>query len=146
MNNPTAIDHAGHLVTNPRRPPSWKGWKRQPAPPGLPLQDGGEIWRLRGRVLAISSLIYAEFRDGMHWQYLVSISYAGGRASDFVCRRVLADFGIPTAEEDNHESGVARKFWRLIDIAPDEPQLCECKETEETIVEPDGYTYTRERL
>lgn len=73
----------------------------------------------------------------------LSISYNDGRASDDIVRGVLADFAFEGAEEDNHSSGMARHFW-LDEGATVQPE-CECKRTEETIVEPDGYRWQRER-
>lgn len=73
----------------------------------------------------------------------LSISDGGRRASDDVIRGVLADFDFEGAEEDNHSPGLARHFW-LDDGRALQPE-CECKSTEETIVEPDGYRWQRER-
>lgn len=75
--------------------------------------------------------------------FQLSISVAGRRASDDVVRGVLADFGLEGAEEDNHSSGIARHFW-LDEGRTSQPE-CECKKTEETIVEADGYQWQRER-
>lgn len=71
----------------------------------------------------------------------VSVSVADDRPSDDVVRGVLADFGIEGAEEDNHSSGVARHFW--LDEGQTVQPECECKATEETVVEPDGYRWQR---
>lgn len=61
-----------------------------------------------------------------------------------VLARVLRDFDMVGAEEDNHQPGIARNFWRLCDAAPDAPSQCECKSDETTIVETDGFTWQRE--
>jgi hypothetical protein len=109
-----------------------------------------EAWK-RGRIQVLSSLIHAKYRGAAVWQWLVSISMTnrsdpkGSRADDETCRRVLVDFDVEGAEEDNHEPGVARKFFRNVDLKPGEVSLCECKEDEEKVVEPDGYTWSREK-
>lgn len=60
--------------------------------------------------------------------------------------RVLKDFDMVGAEEDNHENGRARHFWRMCEREPGEVVgECECKETEEIVVEPDGHTWSRTR-
>lgn len=74
----------------------------------------------------------------------LSISVNGHRASDDVIRGVLADFALEGAEEDNHSSGIARHFW--LDEGQTVQPECECKRTEETIIEPDGYRWQRERV
>lgn len=73
----------------------------------------------------------------------VSISQGGCRAGDDTIRSVLADFGLEGAEEDNHSSGKARHFW-LDEGRVVQPE-CECKRTEETVIEPDGYRWQREQ-
>lgn len=73
----------------------------------------------------------------------LSISDKGWRPSDDVCRAALADFGLEGAEEDNHSPGRARHFW--LDEGRTVQPDCECKATEETVVEPDGYRWQRER-
>jgi hypothetical protein len=75
--------------------------------------------------------------------YHLSISVSGQRASDDVIRGVLADFGLEGAEEDNHSCGNARHFW-LDEGRAVQPE-CECKGTEETVIEPDGYRWQREK-
>lgn len=73
----------------------------------------------------------------------VSVSVRGRRPSDEAVRGVLADFGIEGSEEDNHSAGVARHFW--LDEGRKVQPECECKATEETVVEPDGYRWQRPR-
>ena len=74
----------------------------------------------------------------------VSVSIIGGpRPNNDVVRSVLADFNLEGAEEDNHSSGIARHFW-LDEGRTIQPE-CDCKATEETIIEPDGYQWQRER-
>lgn len=144
-------DYAGNPVTGPKRPSANRSYERFELA-GMP-KDGWtrEGWR-RGRVRILSSLIVADYRGAAVWQWLVSISCStkqpgvyGVRADDETCQRVLADFDLVGAEEDNHEPGVGRKFFRNVDLAPGQVSLCECKEDEETVVEPDGYTWTRKK-
>lgn len=73
----------------------------------------------------------------------VSISHNGARPSDDVVRGVLADFNFEGAEEDNHSPGRARHFW--LDEGRTVQPECECKQVEETVIEPDGYRWQREK-
>jgi hypothetical protein len=99
------------------------------------------IWR-RGRTLVMSSLDLAELPDGSGdgLQWHVSISHSGKRPSAQETARALRAFGMEGAEEDNHHPGVARHFWKPVD--PQHRVDCECKTTEDTIVDPDGYRWT----
>ena len=109
--------------------------------------DGDVIHRfVNGVIIACASRHAAV--ESHHSKLIVpsfhlSISANGQRPSDDVIRGVLADFNLEGAEEDNHSPGRARHFWldEGRDIQPD----CECKRTEETVVEPDGYRWQRER-
>jgi hypothetical protein len=49
-------------------------------------------------------------------------------------------FDMLEAEEDNHHPGNARHFWLPVD--PTERVDCECKSTETTVEEADGYRWT----
>jgi len=122
------------------RVPRAPGWVRAERSPRW------QAWR-RGRFLALSTLDEMELPDGSGRTgptWLVSISRRGTRRpTDEECRRVLSAFGLAGAAEDNHENGIARKFWMPVD--PAERRACECKETEEQVVEPDGYTWSRKR-
>lgn len=46
----------------------------------------------------------------------------------------------PPSEVDNHHPGVAVHLWLPVD--PAHRVTCECKDDEQTITEPDGYTWT----
>ena len=106
--------------------------------------DGRDLYcYARGTLWAHSSIDNMELpkrpgATGPTW--LVSISRSGARASDDEVRDVLIAFGMHEAEEDNHEPGVARKFFLIVD--PAERTACECKADEEQIVEPDGFTWS----
>lgn len=158
------VDHLGRQVTTPKRPGIRTYWERADGMipmlhgyipsleqareiakvKGDPIARLTERWRLRKRVLVNSSLVPVLFNGEKTWQWLVSISCFGKRASDEVCAQALRDFDMPNAEEDNHESGVARKFWRSCHLPPEAATECECKTDERVIVEPDGYTWSKE--
>lgn len=138
------VDWEGKSISGPREPIAWRTYERllldgAPVPSNHYGKEGA--WR-RGKVLVRSSLIAAPFHDVWKWQWLVSVSRDGRRANDETVTQVLKDFGIPDAEEDNHKSGVSRAFFRICDLAPGTPSVCECKIDEKVIVEPDGYTYS----
>lgn len=122
----------------------------QRGPNGVETAD---VWACPTRMLMVlSSVHYATFRGVVRPQYQVSVSTLNvdlarprRRATDEECAYVLAAFGMVGAEEDNHEAGVARHFWRLCDVAPDAEMPCDCKETDEIVVEPDGHVWSRPR-
>lgn len=122
-----------------------KGTDWQPA--RLPL-DGDAIsqsaW-VSGPLVAVSSLVSAELpdRSGVGLQWHVSFSHSTRRPTDKDLRRALRAFGMVGAEEDNHHPGRARHFWRPVDAR--HRVECECKTSEETITEPDGYRWTNPR-
>jgi hypothetical protein len=95
-----------------------------------------------GPVCVITALEDAEYPDGDGHgpQWHVSISRRGQRPSADDVTRALRAFGLVGAEEDNHHPGNARHFWLPVD--PAHRVDCECKATEVTVVEPDGYTWT----
>lgn len=76
--------------------------------------------------------------------FQVSVSKNRARPDDEAVRSALADFDMEGADEDNHSPGIARHFWLIDDGRTKQPE-CECKETEETIVEPDGFKWQKER-
>ena len=149
----------------PKSPPSWARWTYYGylvPPAGAAAQY---VWT-RGPLVVISSLIHAEFRGELRWHWLVSVSgnLTGAsrraavlaspkdvsnkekrRATDDELATVRKHFGMDNAEEDNHQPGCGRMLFRLCDARPDDPALCECKETEEVVTEPDGFTWSKER-
>lgn len=62
------------------------------------------------------------------------------RPSDRDMSRVRRAFGMEEAEEDNHEPGVARKLFLVVDQAG--RASCECKEGDTVVVEPNGQTWS----
>lgn len=104
-------------------------------------------WWTDGELLVCSALEHAEYPDrsgsGPQWHVSISRLLRCGHAehpSRVHIRRVLRAFEMIGAEEDNHHPGVARHFWRPVDAA--HRVDCECKATEDTVVEPDGYRWT----
>lgn len=95
-----------------------------------------------GPLFAISSLVVADLPSGkgLGLQWHLSVSHKGKRPTDKELRRALRAFGMVGAEEDNHHPGVARHFWRPVDV--EHRVDCECKATEAVVVEPDGYRWT----
>lgn len=91
----------------------------------------------------ITALETADAPDGTHEpidQWHVSISRQARRPDDEAVERALKAFDMVGAEEDNHHPGIARHFWMPCD--PVRRVECECKSTEDVIVERDGYMWT----
>lgn len=124
--------------------PRGGGWRRLP---GTTTAAQAESWWTDGGVVVGSSLVMADLPDGSGrtgLQHLVSVSGAGGkRPTRAELRRALSAFGFLGAEEDNHFPGIARHFWRPVDVAARVD--CQCKEDELVVEEPDGYRWTTPR-
>jgi hypothetical protein len=127
-------------ATTERRPRS-RDWVQGPRLPAL--QQRHSVW-LRGRFRVISELSTLELPQGggaVGPTWHVSIARHGRRrASDEEVRRILGDFGMREAEEDNHEPGVARHFFLPLD--PAFRGICECKEADRVVVERDGHRWS----
>jgi hypothetical protein len=135
------------------RPSKISGWKlmtRGWDPTAItPPPESMSAWMRRG-VFMISTLELAHAPDGSEEvipQWHVSMSkrndgetVASKRPTAEECRQALACIGMVGAEEDNHHPGVARHFWMPVD--PARRVSCECKVTEQVIVEPDGYKWS----
>lgn len=132
-----------------KQPPKWR-WNKEPI--GLPNHRGlisASRWT-RGRCRVITALEMAESPNGSgqvipQWHVSVSIAPANGvghghRATDEDVGRVLQDFDMVGAEEDNHHPGVARHFWLPVDSA--HRVDCECKAGEAVVTETDGYQWS----
>ena len=124
---------------------------RAKAPAGLDWtpagrSGGAESWQ-SGRVLVLSSIAPMQLPGapegvvGPTW--LVSVSSRGRRAKPHEIRRALRAFDMTHAEEDNHEPGIARKFFMPVD--PAFRGVCECKVEERVVTEADGYQWTTPR-
>ena len=94
----------------------------------------------KGQICAISSLVEVEDEHlPLHQEWLVSFSVMGrARASNAQIKMALKDFDALDFEEDNHERGIARKFWKAAD--PKYRIPCPCK-NEKVIVEGE-YQYS----
>lgn len=122
------------------------GFSRWPNPQAAQL--GQTAWRSHDRLLVVSSRESAYLPGSgepslVGPQWLVSVSrYARGRArpSDSDVARVVAAFAMPAVDEDNHHPGIARHLWCPIDERY--RNACECKLTEITVTELDGYRWT----
>lgn len=93
-----------------------------------------------GHMSALSSVVnvYDEHQPA-HWEWLVSFSNMGKRRlSNQEIAICLRDFGAVDFLEDNHESGIARKFWLAVEEKYRVP--CPCQD-EKVIVEGD-YKYS----
>lgn len=91
--------------------------------------------------LDLAGLPVSEAGTGPQWH--ISITTRGKRPKPHHVRRALRAFGMVDAEEDNHQPGQARNFWRPVD--PQYRVDCECKTTDILHVEPDGFRWTEER-
>lgn len=131
-------------ITPWERQPKGGGWTRLPTPPMVKgdIVRRSSVWT-DGKHSVISTVNMAELPNGdgaVGPQWHLSISCFGKRPKPRDVARILRVFGMVGAEEDNHHPGNARHFWRPID--PRYRVSCECKATEATVVEPDGYTWT----
>ncbi|MCZ6868051.1 MAG: hypothetical protein O7G84_00945 [Gammaproteobacteria bacterium] len=103
---------------------------------------GGTFWDL-GPLRVKSELCEAEYPDGsgdVGPQWMISVSYKRRRPTDKQLRKALRAFGMVGAEEDNHMPGSTRQFWLPVD--PSRRVDCECKVTEDLVVELDGHKWT----
>jgi hypothetical protein len=127
--------------------PKGRRWGRLVPPAKLcadPAVLACSAW-CRGSFTVISALEIADYPDGQgkgpQWHISISLVWTqDGRGRPSVVSGVLRSFGMTAAEEDNHHPGAARHFWMPVD--PSRRVDCECKTTEVTIVEPDGYKWT----
>lgn len=124
--------------------PRGLGWQRIGRLPTAP-DEPTDAWQ-NGKLRAISSWCMSEHAASRLVVpfYHVSFTENGARPGDDAVRAGLADFGMEDADEDNHFPGRARHFWLLVG-APRREQACECKRTEETVTEPDGYQWQKAR-
>lgn len=132
-----------------KRPAPRTPWLRMQSPHPLHFRGvlaSSSYYHERNGVTVISVLELAEAPDGRGDsipQWHISISRLGKRPSDRHVRRVLRDFGLLGAEEDNHHPGAVRSFWLPVD--PSRRVECQCKTDEDVIVERDGYRWTNPR-
>jgi hypothetical protein len=132
------------MTEQERRPKPRTGWEELPVP--APVWAHGATaasrWQ-RGSVIVISSIAPMELPGGdgaVGPTWLVSITRWGKRPKPGDVELALAAFGMRGAEEDNHHPGRCRAFFLPVD--PARRGICECKTTEDQMVEPDGYTWS----
>lgn len=144
-------------MSEPIRTPRGPGWREWPATVGAPLPRWARrfLFMVTDEVaILVVSSVDNVIERGATWHVSISrmvrqgYRYVPQHAPDEDVALALDALRMTGSEEDNHarvdgRAGVARHFWREVD--PAKRTDCECKETEETIVEPDGYTFTRER-
>lgn len=128
-------------IINPKRPTSGAAadWRQVKLPriPGA-KQRGDvyptEAWVHREGYFAISA-VEAPDADTLGPEYHISISLCGERCDTNACNKVLADFDLSEADEDNHILGKSRHFWRPVaDRIAD--YVCGCKDEETAITVP----------
>lgn len=130
-------------MTSERWPNDLVNWTRRPVRPQLlnnPIS--ASAWAC-GPITVISALNLAEPPDGVGDpipQWNISISAAGKRPKPHHLRKALRAFGMVGAENDTHHPGNAVHFWMAVD--PARRVACQCKTDEETITDPDGYTWS----
>jgi hypothetical protein len=123
-----------------KRPPAWASWNDL-GPRPLPGDPFVHVWT-RGRLTVFSTLAWTLFQGVEMWHFMISVSARGKYATDDEVARALRDFDMQPADEDNHESGAGIRKWFLpCSWEPGDPSVCECKATEQTVVEPSGYKW-----
>lgn len=93
-----------------------------------------------GHMSALSSVVnvYDEHQPA-HWEWLISFSNMGKkRLSNEEIKICLRDFGAEDFMEDNHEPGIARKFW----LAVDEKYRVPCPCQDESVIVEGDYQYS----
>lgn len=133
------------MTEQERRPKPRTGWRELPAPPAVwahPGTTAASRWQ-RGSVIVISSIAPMDLPGGggaVGSTWLISVTRAGKRPKPADVMLALEAFGMRQAEEDNHLPGKSRAFFLPVD--PARRGICECKTTEDQVVEPDGYTWS----
>jgi hypothetical protein len=127
------------------RRPRERHWLQVYCPPTLFNAGTLDVvaWQ-RGSLCVISALDLAEYPDGdgagPQWHVSTTGDHGHRRVTDAELLHVRRAFGMLDAEEDNHHPGAARHLFLVCD--PARRVSCECKVTEVTIVERDGYQWT----
>jgi len=144
-----------------RRPRNGEGWMKAKEPVAAKLgticfsawrRPSLAIYPVR-HVVVFSSLVIAQLpksdKEDLTWHLSISAldsNLQKIRASDDICKKVLSTFGVDYAFpllEDNHHPGLARHFF--IPCNPEYRAMCDCKEDEKVVTEPDGYQWTTPR-
>lgn len=135
------------IAPTPRRRPKDGAWSLFDTL-NLPTGDADRWFlgsELAPEIVVLSAVERAEYGSGIEWQFHISVSANGRRADNDAVKRALLDFDMEGAEEDNHDPGIARHFWLPVNKSAG-VITCECKDTEKTIVEADGYTYQKLKM
>lgn len=103
----------------PKRP-SGPGWAQLPSSPDAKLSDGAEPWYHPETFAIVTSEVHeADPYSGPAFEYHLSISIwhptGVARCSDDFASRVLAEFGMSDAEEDDDGVRTVRHFWLPVD-------------------------------
>jgi len=108
----------------------------------IKLTPNYTVWA-KGEFVALSSVVFiSDEYLPPHWEWLVSFSAKNRkRINNQKIKPCLADFKATDFEEDNHENGIARKFWKAVEPQYREP--CPCKD--EIIIKQDDYEYSQKR-
>ena len=134
------------MATKPReKRPTREGWTLHNTAPTGPNVFSASRWHGPAGLYVISEICRAELPDGSGagLQWHVSISQRRQRPDPAAVVEALAALDMAGAEEDNHEPGIARSFWRPMNTR--HRVDCQCKANEEIITEPDGYRWTNPR-
>lgn len=91
-------------------------------------------------ICALSSIIYVkEEHLPPHWEWLISFSIMGKkRVPKEMIEWCLRQFDAAEFEQDNHEPGIARKFFMAVD--PEFRVPCPCKD--EILIKDGDYEYS----
>lgn len=116
-----------------RKIPEGFGWNF------IEINENWTAWQ-KGNVCALSSVIQVEDEHlPLHWEWLVSFSNMGKKVlSNDELKQPLKDFGAEEFEEDNHEKGIARKFFMAVEPRFRKP--CPCKD--EILITEGEYQYS----
>ena len=121
------------MIAPQRRIPEGFGWNV------LKINNDFTAWQ-NGNICALSSVVFIEDENlPAHWEWLISFSDRGKRRlSNNEIKPALIAFDAVSFEEDNHESGIARKYWFAIEEKYRKP--CPCKD--EGIITEGDYSYS----
>jgi hypothetical protein len=121
------------LMQPERRNPQGNGWRL------VMMNEHYTAWQ-KGEVCALSSIIFVEDEhQPVHWEWLVSFSKMGiDRLSNEEVKPALRAFNAEEFEEDNHERGIARKYFFAVD--PQFRKPCPCKD--EIVITEGDYKYS----
>lgn len=116
-----------------RKHPKAEGWRM------ITINPDFTAWQ-KGKYCALSSLVNVHDEHlPAHDEWLISFSIMGKeRCSNKDIAMLIREWEADNFEEDNHEAGIARKFWLAVDQKYRIP--CPCKD-EKVITEGD-YTYS----